>query len=50
MGLQSLCTPAGTHKDATQLVQHPVGGGIQPLHVLLGTAHHLAASLWAGSK
>lgn len=28
-----------THEDATQLVQHPVGWGIEPLHVLLWPAH-----------
>lgn len=30
---------SNTHKDATQLVQHPVGWGIEPLHVLLWPAH-----------
>lgn len=38
-----------TYEDATQLVKHPVLGGIQPLHVLLGPAHHLDTSL-VGSK
>jgi hypothetical protein len=28
-----------THENASQLVKHPVRGGIQPLHVLLGPTH-----------
>jgi hypothetical protein len=33
-----------TYEDAAQLVQHPVAGGVEPLHVLLGTAHHVGPS------
>jgi len=33
---------SGTYKDSPEFVQHPMAGGIQPLHVLLGPAHHVA--------
>ena len=52
-GQRSPRSPVGsgaTYEDAAQLVQHPVLGGIEPLHVLLGASHHLEASLLGSNK